>query len=148
MIEDHVRKRIENDYAYQSEKVKNLFRIIYADPEAAWQLWEGRSAMQGFEAFYKRFQRRPGSLGKMNGRLWFNFIKPHAYQDRLTALEDLHRLSERWREAQMHLHQVDERIQEAQAATEKRKAVLEVEREAKAKVKEIERSKPDQGRSR
>lgn len=113
MIEEQVRKRIRGDFAYQSEKVRNLLRAIYRDPVLAWEEWNTQIKRQRFDVFQRNLRQSPQMLGRMNGTLRFNFWKSPDYREAEHALADLFRLSGQWRSAQVQVEQMEARIAEA-----------------------------------
>lgn len=145
MIEEQVRNRIRGDFAYQSEKVKNLLRAIYRDPVLAWENWNTQIERFGFEAFERNFSRKPQMLGRMNGTLRFNFWKSWEYREAERALSDLRRLSGQWRSAQAQVEQMDARITEAKAQEPQVRSSRETQRQARTQVRT---DKDSQERSR
>ncbi len=98
MIEEQTRKRIQGDFTYQSEKVKNLLRAIYRDPVLAWEQWSRQIERQGFEAFKRNLSHGLQTLGRMNGRfavaidtLAARFVEPDPSfdQEAIQALRSL-----------------------------------------------------------
>jgi hypothetical protein len=119
MIDPKVRRRLEQDLAFQSERVRNLLHAAYRDPERAWARWRAGIERRGPETFTKQLQHKPTLLGRHKGTLWFNFWKDAEYQNSLRAHEELVRLTRPWHAAVMQVAQVKAREQAEKDQTEK-----------------------------
>lgn len=114
MIDPQFQKRIRGDFAYQSEKVQNLMRAVYRDPDVAWERWKKQNKERRFEVFQRNLNRKPQILGRLRGSLRLNFWKSPDYRDAENALEELHRVAVQWRSAQIQVEQMQARIDESE----------------------------------
>jgi hypothetical protein len=119
MIDPKVRRRLEQDLAFQSERVRNLLHAAYQDPDRAWARWQAGIEGRGPEAFSTRLLNKPTLLGRHKGRLWFNFWKDAEYQNSLRAHAELVRLARPWHAAVMQVTQIKAREQAEKDQTEK-----------------------------
>ena len=115
MISAQTAARIERDYDYQSERVKNLLRLAYRDPVLAWESWE-QIGSASVDRLKEMLRRKPLKLGRLNGKLRFNFLKDQRYRESEHALSELIRLAPPWKSAQLQMQQLHERQAEEHKA--------------------------------
>lgn len=142
MIENHIQTRLRREYEYQSEALKNWLRIVYRDPDAAWERLQAHVARKGFLGLETKLRERPRTLGRLNGAMWFNFWKSTQYQVSEQRVGDLCTSLRRWETAYVQLEQIDARIAEALEANDQRAdafdAVLRDQRKSRNKDNERE----------
>lgn len=148
MMDDYARKRIEGDYAYQSERLKNLFRAIYRDPVKAWAKWEAYVAARGFPTAEVKMARKPGYFGRQQGGLILNFWPTKAYLQREMAKRESPRVLQQWGAAHLQRAQSEERVAEAQEAEEQVRIQREADRDARAQSRLAAREKTSKERAR
>jgi hypothetical protein len=136
MIEKQVRARLRGEYTYQSERVKNLLRVIYHDEFLAWEQWEEQSKKLGFAQFYEQFRHDPSILGRINGSLRFNFLKSEERREAEVALRDLDSIADKWRAARLQVDQMDARIAQALEKEPQVKSLRETQSQAIARVRD------------
>lgn len=112
MIDPQITRRFESEAAFQEEKLRNLFRVIYRDEAEAWDRWLVASERRGFKQALSTLKDRPARFGKLRGKARFGFFKDRAFDERETALKEAGFQAERWNSAQMQLAQHNARIQE------------------------------------
>ena len=112
MIDPQITRRFESEAAFQEEKLRNLFRVVFRDEVKAWDRWQEMTERQGFKQAQSILKDHPARLGKLQGKARFGFLKDRAFDERETALKEVGYQAERWNSAQMQLAQHNARIQE------------------------------------
>jgi len=129
MIDPQITRRFESEAAFQEEKLRNLFRVVFRDEAEAWDRWQATTERRGFSRARSILKDRPARLGKLQGKARFGFLKNRAFDERETALKEAVYQAERWNSAQTQLAQHRARIREA-AQTERNGARADSERPA------------------
>lgn len=118
MIDPQITRRFQSEAAFQEEKLRNLFRIIYRDEIEACEAWRRTCEGRGFKAALSTLKDRPARFGKLQGKARFGFLKNRAFDEREAALKEVGYQAERWNSAQMQFAQHKARIEEAQQPTQ------------------------------
>jgi len=129
MIDPQITRRFESEAAFQEEKLRNLFRVVFRDEAEAWDRWQATTERRGFSRARSILKDRPARLGKLQGKARFGFLKDRAFDERETALKEAIYQSDRWNSAQTQLSQHRARIKEA-AQTERNDSRTDPERPA------------------
>ena len=48
MIDPQITRRFESEAAFQEEKLRNLFRVVFRDEAEAWDRWKDMTERRGF----------------------------------------------------------------------------------------------------
>ena len=112
MIDPQITRRFESEAAFQEEKLRNLFRVVFRDETEAWDCWKIATERRGFKQAQAMLKDNPARLGKLQGKARLGFLKNRAFDERETALKEAVYQAERWNSAQMQLTQHRARIEE------------------------------------
>lgn len=113
MIDPQITRRFESEAAFQEEKLRNLFRVIFRDETEAWDRWQAMAERRGFKQAQSILKDHSARLGKLQGKARFGFLKDRAFDEREAALMEVVYQAERWNSAQTQLTQHRARIREA-----------------------------------
>lgn len=91
-----VYKRIRQNKAYNTERLKLLFGIIYRNPDTALKKWKRLVEQSGFDSVYKKQRRKASYLGKQNGKGFFGFYSSRDRQKSEHANAEFHKMARTW----------------------------------------------------
>ena len=89
-------KRIRQNRAYNQERIKLLFGIIYRDPVLALQKWERQVEQSGFNSAFKKQRRKASYLGKLNGTGLFGLYTSSEREKSEHANSEFHKMARTW----------------------------------------------------
>lgn len=89
-------KRIRQNRAYNQERIKLLFGIIYRDPALALQKWERQVKQSGFNSAFKKQRRKASYLGKLNGTGLFGLYTSSEREKSEHANTEFHKMARTW----------------------------------------------------
>ena len=89
-------KRIRQNRAYNQERIKILFGIIYRDPVSALQKWERQVEQSGFNSAFKKQRRTASYLGKLNGTGLFGLYTSSEREKSEHANTEFHKMARTW----------------------------------------------------
>ena len=89
-------KRIRQNRAYNQERIKILFGIIYRDPVSALQKWELQVEQSGFNSAFKKQRRKASYLGKLNGTGLFGLYTSSEREKSEHANTEFHKMARTW----------------------------------------------------
>jgi hypothetical protein len=89
-------KRIRHNRAFNQERIKLLFGIIYRNPNTALQKWEQKVAQSGFNTAFKKQRRKASYLGKLNGKGFLGLYASHDREKSEHANAEFHKMARTW----------------------------------------------------
>ena len=89
-------KRIRQNRAYNQERIKLLFGIIYRDPVLALKKWERQVEQGGFNSAFKKQRRKASYLGKLNGTGLLGLYTSSEREKSEHANSEFHKMARTW----------------------------------------------------
>lgn len=89
-------KRIRQNRAYNQERIKLLFGIIYRDSDAALEKWEQHISSSGFNAAFKKQRRKASYLGKLKGKGFLGLYSSSDREKSEHANSEFHKMARTW----------------------------------------------------
>lgn len=89
-------KRIRQNRAYNQERIKLLFGIIYRDPAFALQKWERQVEQSGFNSAFKKQRRKAFYLGKLKGKGFLGLYTSSDREKSEHANSEFHKMARTW----------------------------------------------------
>ena len=82
MIDQQITRRFESEAAFQEEKLRNLFRVMFRDETEAWDRWKIATERRGFKQAQAMLKDNPARFGKLQGKARLGFLKNRAFDER------------------------------------------------------------------
>jgi len=127
-------KHIRQNRAYNQERLKLLFGIIYKNPQEALSRWERLVAQSGFDKTFKKQRRKPSYLGKLKGIGLLGLYRSNERQKATHANEEFHKMARTWYGSVLEEEEVlrQENFAKEQMTAQENQKIVE---QAKASIK-------------
>ncbi len=120
--------KLNREESYYEERVKLIFRVVYRDPENAYEKLKAFQDKHGYEKTNQKLSEKPHFFGKLRGRLTLGFMKSKERSDAELAIKDVFYHVKKLHTTRLQLQEANRIFEQEQA--EKRQRELQNQRQS------------------